>query len=70
MNKRLVYILLFLSGFSNLSAQSLLDELGEEEQPKEFVKNAFKSTRVISSHCWSLWVRVYSTSVSCIALVE
>lgn len=51
MNKRLVYIMLFLSaGFSNLNAQSLLDELGEEEQPKEYVKNAFKSTRVITSN--------------------
>ena len=40
----------FLINSSPIVAQDdLLDMLGEEEQKKEFVKNAFKATRVISA---------------------
>lgn len=51
MNKQLIYIVLFLTAsFGNVHAQSMLDSLGMEDAPqKEYVKNAFKSTRVISS---------------------
>ncbi len=51
MNKKIIFIILFFATtFNTLHAQDLLDQLGQEEPSKEFVKNAFKSTRVISSH--------------------
>ena len=52
MRKKIVYILLFVAGsIKQLPAQSALDSLMAEDEPsKEYVKNAFKSSRVISSH--------------------
>ncbi|NOU38024.1 MAG: hypothetical protein HOO89_04875 [Ferruginibacter sp.] len=35
---------------TKMQAQDLLDLLGDEKPKKEFVKNAFKSTRVINGH--------------------
>ena len=51
MKKKYLYILLCVSfGFTNSKAQDLLSTLGEDAPAKEYVKNAFKSTRVIASH--------------------
>jgi hypothetical protein len=52
MKNRIIYILLFVAGsLHQVTAQSSLDSLMAQDEPaKEYVKNAFKSSRVISSH--------------------
>ena len=49
MTARLLCIVLALT-IRSVSAQDLLDLLGPEEVTTEYVKNAFKSTRIINSH--------------------
>ncbi len=51
MKKHYLYVLLFCSiSFTNVKAQDLLSTLGDDAPAKEYIKNAFKSTRVIASH--------------------
>lgn len=49
-NQILILLLVFFTGYNTLCAQDL-DSLMDENSPsKEYVKNAFKSTRVINGH--------------------
>ncbi len=51
MNKRLLLIsIVVCTGYHDIFSQDLLSGLEEEAPKKEFVKNAFKSTRVINAH--------------------
>jgi hypothetical protein len=73
--KATIYIaLLFLLIVTATRAQEkdLLSLVEEETPSKEFVKNAFKSSRVISSHSaaiqWNLLVQEFLISEFCIGL--
>ena len=46
----LILLVLIFCSISGAKAQDLLSTLDEEEPSKEYIKNAFKSTRVIASH--------------------
>ena len=51
MNKPfLLFVFLILINFTSTQSQNLLSALRDDTPEREFVKNAFKSTRVISSH--------------------
>jgi hypothetical protein len=50
MKKTTICLFLMLSGSFSVYSQELLSLVKEDKPSKEFVKNAFKSTRVISSH--------------------
>jgi Membrane bound beta barrel domain (DUF5777) len=52
--KTLAFAIALALGINNLFAQDLLSMLNDETPEKEFVKNAFKSTRVINSHSLEL----------------
>lgn len=43
-------IAVFVAAFGSLAAQDLLSLLDEEEPTKEYLTNAFKSTRIINTH--------------------
>jgi len=45
----LLFVLLVLSSSSTFAQDDLLGSLGEEKAPREFARNAFKSTRVITA---------------------
>jgi hypothetical protein len=51
--KTVLVSILILFSFK-IQAQDLLDLLDKEKPKKEFVKNAFKSTRVINGHSIAL----------------
>jgi Membrane bound beta barrel domain (DUF5777) len=47
---KIVFAVLLSTSVSKIYAQDLIDLLGDEKPQKEYVKNAFKSTRVINGH--------------------
>jgi hypothetical protein len=49
-NQILILLLVFFTGYNTLCAQDLDSLMDENSSSKEYVKNAFKSTRVINGH--------------------